>query len=369
MTKVKIIGAGSIGNHLSHAARNLGWHVDLCDIDPAALRRARESIYPGRYGSWDSAIRLFTTDDAPKGGYDYIFVGTPPDSHIELARRALAELPRAILIEKPVCPPDLSGATELVKEAQTAGVALFAGYDHVVGQGARAVAELAVSGGFGELQTIDVEFREHWRGIFAAHPWLDGPADSYLGYWQRGGGASGEHSHALNLWQHFALATGQGRVVEVSAVLDYVDDGTVCYDRLCLLQLRTESGLCGRVVQDVITDPARKWARLQGSGGYVEWHYAYRPGQEAVITGEGDGAPQERIFEKTRSDDFIQELRHLAEVTDSSALDRSPIAVERALDTMLVVAAAHRAARGRTTIQIDYDKGYAPDDLVGGRGD
>ena len=57
--KIKILGAGSIGNHLSHAARRLGWSVDLVDIDPAALDRARDEIYPARYGSWDDAIRLF----------------------------------------------------------------------------------------------------------------------------------------------------------------------------------------------------------------------------------------------------------------------------------------------------------------------
>ncbi len=65
MYKVKILGAGSIGNHLAHAARRLGWRVTLCDLDNAA------------------------------------------------------------------------------------------------------------------------------------HPWLAGPQDSYLGFWRRGGGASGEHSHAI----------------------------------------------------------------------------------------------------------------------------------------------------------------------------
>ena len=67
------------------------------------------------------------------------------------------------------------------------------------------------------VETIDVEFREHWGGIFAAHPWLEGPQDSYLGFWDRGGGASGEHSHAINLWQFFASQLGKGRIIEVSA--------------------------------------------------------------------------------------------------------------------------------------------------------
>jgi pyruvate/2-oxoglutarate dehydrogenase complex dihydrolipoamide dehydrogenase (E3) component len=44
--KVKIFGAGSIGNHLANASRRLDWQVDVVDIDLAALKRMREEIYP-----------------------------------------------------------------------------------------------------------------------------------------------------------------------------------------------------------------------------------------------------------------------------------------------------------------------------------
>jgi predicted dehydrogenase len=261
MLKVKIIGAGSIGNHMSNAARALGWDVTLTDRDPAALERTRSDIYPGRYGHWDEAINLVTSEDAPYGGFDLIIIGTPPDNHVDLALDALAEKPRALLVEKPVCQPDLLRAQELHDSAQAAGVKVFVGYDHVVGAAALAAVRALEARKLGNLTTLDVEFREYWGGIFAAHPWLDGPHDSYLGFWKRGGGASGEHSHALNLWQHFAHAAGAGRVVAVTANLDYVNDGRTDFDRLCLMNLETESGLLGRTVQDVVTQPPRKWAR------------------------------------------------------------------------------------------------------------
>ena len=53
--KIKIIGAGSIGNHLGHAARNLEWDVTIVDIDPLALKEPK-SIYPSRYGEWDKIL-------------------------------------------------------------------------------------------------------------------------------------------------------------------------------------------------------------------------------------------------------------------------------------------------------------------------
>ncbi len=357
MTKVKVLGAGSIGNHLSNAARKLGWQVTIVDVDPAALARTKESLYPERYGAWDDVIELCLANEAPKGGFDYIFVGTPPDNHMTLALEALDEKPRAILVEKPVCPPDLAGAQTLWERSMSENVPVFVGYDHVVGMASRGVAEVIASGLLGAIDTLDVDFREHWGGIFAAHFWLGGPGDSYLGYWRRGGGASGEHSHAANLWQHFAHLAGAGRVVEVNAGMAFVRDDILDYDKICLLTLTTESGLVGRVAQDVVTSPPRKSGRIQGRNGFVEWHCGYQPGCDAIITGEPDSEPELRRFEKTRPDDFVQELRHIEETLASEPAD-SPISLQRGLDTMLVVAAAHRSVREKRAVRIDYTKGY-----------
>ncbi len=350
--KIKILGAGSIGNHLSHASRSLGWDVDLCDLDPAALTRTRESIYPGRYGAWDTQIRLFEADSAPQGGYDMIFIGTPPDSHIPLAMQAVAEKPRAVLVEKPLSPPDMAGLDALAKEAAKQRVAVFVGYDHVVGEAVETVENLLAKQAIGRVETIDVEFREYWGGIFAAHPWLAGPQDSYLGFWKRGGGASGEHSHAVNLWQHIAHAAGAGPVREVDAMLTYVNDGTVDYDSLCSFTLRTQSGLLGRCVQDVVTKPPRKWGRVQGSDGHIEWSIGYQPGQDAVFWQFGDEEPQQHTITKTRPDDFIRELRHI-EAALSSDPGASPISLARGIDTMRVVEAAHRAEAEGRRIMLD----------------
>ncbi len=361
--KVKVLGAGSIGNHLSHAARHLGWSVDLVDIDPAALARARDEIYPARYGKFDSAIGLYTSDQAPKGGYDLILVGTPPDSHMQLALSALEESPRAILIEKPVCTPDLDGADALMAKANAKNCQLFVGYDHVVGAAVERFCALIDEGRAGEVETLDVEFREHWGGIFAAHPWLSGPSDSYLGFWRRGGGAAAEHSHAFNLWQHFAHRLGQGRVSRVTANLDYIEKDGVNYDRLCIANLETEHGLMGRVVQDVVTRPVRKWARLQGKNGALEWVCGLEPGKDAVKYPGPDGEVVE-TFTKTRPDDFILELRHIEAAMKGDAA-ASPLAIERGLDTMMVVAASHRSAAARRSIEIDWDKVYSDRALKG----
>ena len=134
--KVKIHGAGSIGNHLAQASRRMGWSVDICDVDNKALERTKNNIYPSRYGEWDNSIGLYHSKEVPTGGYDFIFIGTPPDSHIDLARLAVKEKAKVILIEKPLCTPDLKGAQELLNEANAANCMVFVGYDHAIGESA-----------------------------------------------------------------------------------------------------------------------------------------------------------------------------------------------------------------------------------------
>jgi len=360
ISEVKVIGAGSIGNHLANASRRMGWDVTICDIDPGALERTRTEIYPSRYGDWDDAITLTTSDKAPKGGFDLIVVGTPPHTHLDLALAAIAEKPKAILVEKPICGPDLHRAEELRQAAADAGVRVFTGYDHVVGEAAEIAGQSAQTPDFGALTTLDVEFREHWGGIFAAHPWLAGPWETYLGFSAKGGGASGEHSHAINLWQHFAHLTGAGRVTRVSARMDWVRDDKVDYDRLCAMVLETEEGLIGRCIQDVVTKPPRKWARMQFAEGAVDWQCGVEPGIDRVTMQAGDAVSVQDVS-KTRPDDFIRELTHINACL--SAGEESSISLDRGLDTMLVVAAAHLSDKTGRAVQIDHAKGCVPEAL------
>ena len=355
MPKVKIFGAGSIGNHLSHACRHLGWQVDLCDLDAAALERTRTEIYPQRYGEWDDEIGLFNVKDAPKEGYDFIFVGTPPDSHIEIALEALEERPKALLVEKPLCRPNLSDTQLFWDRVNETDTMVFVGYDHAIGQAAEfATTKLPE---IGNAQTLDFEFREHWGGIFIAHPWLSGPEDSYLGYWERGGGALGEHSHAIHLWQHFAKTVGAGKIKKVSAQIKYVKEKGTNYDSIGCLTLTTENGLMGRVIQDVITQPTRKWGRIQGSNGALEWHAGHIAGGDQITIIDNQNNAEKISFAKTRPDDFIKELQHIESVTNGN-IALSPISLESGLDTMLIIAAAHKSAMSGQTVTIDYKVGY-----------
>lgn len=363
MVNVKVIGAGSIGNHLTHACRKTGWSVTLCDRDAAALERTRNDIYPGRYGEWDEEIRTADADAVRNETFDLVIVGTPPDTHLPLALEQLkAAPPRLMLVEKPLCPPDLEGAEQLRQDAAAAGCTVLVGYNHTLTENTRRAETWLREVGAGAPLALHAATLEHWGGILRAHPWLKGPADTYLGHTGRGGGAIGEHSHAINIWQHFAHLCGQGRVVEVRAMLDFAEAQGASYDRSAFLQLRTEQGLTGTVAQDVVTDPARKTLSLSLEEGYLEWQVSVDAGHDAVRHRSGDSEFVEERIAKTRPDDFAPEIGHLGALLEDPTI-ASPISLERGLDTMLVIAAALKSDREGRPVTIDYAAGYGPEAL------
>jgi len=359
MYKVKIYGAGSIGNHLCHACRSKGWAVTIVDLDDAALVRTKNEIYPTRYGAWDDEIKLVNANIEDKVKYDIIIIGTPPDTHVQIALNILNRIPpRLILIEKPMLTPDLKGAQELYKLAKETGTNICVGYNHTLTPNTNKVEELLKNNIIGDPITITSMTREHWGGIFSAHPWLNGPEDSYLGYYSKGGGACLEHSHAINMWQHFSNFLNLGKVIKVSALLNIVKKGKAEYDDLCFINVTTETGFKGNIIQDVITSPTQKNLRIQGTEGFIEWHVGYKDGFDAVIYGDSKSR-EEIFFKKTRPDDFKGEIDHLEDILINGIKPNSAISIERGLETMLIIAAVFLSDKEKREVEIIYENGYS----------
>jgi predicted dehydrogenase len=125
--------------------------------------------------------------------------------------------------------------------------------------------------------------------------------------------------------------------------------------------MKTEGGLVGDAIQDVVTNPPEKHVRVQGSNGYLDWYVNRTPGADTVIVGEGDQV-DERVLPKTRADDFKVEVDHLAAVLEGRVTS-SPISLERGLDTMMVIAAAFKSHKEGRRVSIDWAAGYRPEAL------
>lgn len=351
--RVKIIGAGSAGNHLAQAARRMKWSVDVVDRDKDALERMRREIFPQRYGSWDDKIGLFTTGRKPKGNFDIICVATPPDVRISVALSMLRESPKLLLLEKPLAKPFDPKLQSFLREVRRQRrTKVLVGYDHAVSRSVQRVVELLRRRIIGEVLTLDVEFREHWRGIFAAHPWFKGPTESYLGYWRRGGGAASEHSHALHLWFYLAREAHLGKVRRVTSLLSVEREGKAVYDQLAAFTFLILEGKVGRVIQDVLTNPPRKWARLQGREGFIEWLCAVSPLGDVVRYGKNGQSVKEDIFKKRRPDDFYMEMLHIRDIIEGKTiLKESPLSLERGIQVLNIIQSAWRISRRTQSVR------------------
>jgi predicted dehydrogenase len=347
---IKIIGAGSIGNHLANAFRVRNCNVTLCDRDSEALKRSKETIYPARYGAWDDEIQLKLLNQTSKDHFDVVVIGTPPESHIYLALKELVRTkPKILLIEKPLSTNSNIGLEELKKVSIKGKTEVLVGYNHKLVKAIKFAEEILTNEDLGEIKTIRAMTREHWKGIFSAHPWIEGPSDSYLGKISKGGGALQEHSHALNLFLHFVRFLKLGEVREVSAFQKVVKTKNLHYDEISHLSLRTSKGFVGLVEQDVITYPEQKSIRIEGSKGFVEVSIGKEIDTIKYLS--HNKKIKLKYISKKRADDFLPEIDHIiARMTNAE--DKSPLCLGDAIETHKVIQAAFLSATSNKVIRL-----------------
>ncbi len=318
--------------------------VTICDIDRSALERARDAIYPNRYGAWDDAITLATPDELVGEDFDIVIVGTPPATHLKVATVELETTrPGVILIEKPLAHPSSADIEAFLAAAEKSSTRVLVGYNQRLKPNTKHFVQLANTLDLGPLVGLRSNMLESWDGILKAHFWMKSERDSYLAFTDQGGGALLEHSHALNLFLYFADVLGQGGVTDVVADIEWVTHEDGRYDRDSALSLTLESGLVGSVRQDLHTWPASKEAIATFEKGALVWSMGdssdrvehRSPGGELVEAWD---------FPKTRPDDFIGELEHLGSVWENPTSE-SPIGLPEGLAVMDVILAAFESSR------------------------
>ena len=75
---------------------------------------------------------------------------------------------------------------------------IFCGYNHTVNPSLEYLFR-SLNKVKHNVENVFIDWKEGWNGILGAHPWLKNEFDSYLGNYNKGGGALQEHSHGLHL--------------------------------------------------------------------------------------------------------------------------------------------------------------------------
>ena len=314
--KGRIFGAGSIGNHLSYALRELKYEIEVVDIDPSALLRMRDEIYPSRYGKWDDSITLL---DKPSEEFvDIEIIGTPPDTHANILLNRLKEKnSRYWLVEKPFTIPNKFHIKDLENKLTKFRDSIFVGYNH------------SVSPAFKDLiddldkcslpRKISCSWEEHWGGIFKAHPWLDGPQDSYLGFKDRGGGALMEHSHGLHLLVIiFGIFNLEINDINPLVIMDNKNN----YDRkTCLSFEFKNSDLHSFYSTDVISRNVNKSLTIETKEALYSLIFGSDKGTSDTYIKKTKFGEVIKKYKKTRADDFIYEMKLIDELVKNGEPD------------------------------------------------
>jgi predicted dehydrogenase len=348
--RAKVVGAGSIGNHLTHALRTCGVAVTIVDVDQAALDRTKSEIYPERYGSFDDSIRLAHPDEIGDLTFDLCVIGTPPDTHLALATLELQRQHSAILIEKPLASPGSHNLSAFVTACEASSTRVMTAYNQRLKKNTAVFLEKAKNSDLGSLISIAGRMREDWAGILKAHPWLSDATQSYLGHTSRGGGALYEHSHAIDFALFIAHELGQGRPHEVKARLDKVEHDSGSYDTEANLSIKMSSGLIVEVDQDLHTWPADKSLDAQFENGSLRWEM--HSDRDSVIVTVGNEIETIDI-PKTRPDDFLPEIRHVVGLLQSSTLSTSPLDVSEVSYTSWTLEAALASSESGDWVTLD----------------
>ena len=316
--RVGIVGAGMIGGCHSRA------YAALAGVEVAGICDARR----------DKAEALAVTTGAAAVpdldalldlGVDVVSVCTPPDSHVDVALRAL-DAGCSVLCEKPVA-RDLDDARRLVDAARDAeGAGLLVGIAHVsrYEPDHAAARRLVADGLIGRVAMMSHSL----TGAFPA--WSEG---GWLGDPARSGGPLLDV--AVHSFDYFAWVSGAS-AVRVHAV---AADTAAGPDTYALATVRYDSGAMGQVQVSWGNPPARGFrlaCELVGTEGRLSWDYG------STYTGElhlSDGTSES--FHPLGERGYAAEL---AAFTDAvRAGGPSPVPVDAGYQALRTALAAGRS--------------------------
>tara|TARA_S200000501_G_scaffold376578_1_gene431953 strand:- start:13911 stop:14945 length:1035 start_codon:yes stop_codon:yes gene_type:complete len=334
MKKVLIFGSGSIGNHMAFACRKIGMDVFITDISSKALNRMKNKIYPMRYKKWDKKIKIINYKEVFNFDtvYDLIIIGSPPETHLKLYFDCKNKLKfKKILIEKPIS----NFSNKLLKKFNNSmkNKMIFCGYNHSISLSFNYFKNHVLKY-FKVYKTLEINWKEGWDGILGAHFWLKNEFDTYLGNIKRGGGALQEHSHGLHLMLVILkiLKVDYKKLNFKSNVL-FKKKRNIKYDMYSNISAVSKNSLIN-YESDLKTFPAQKNITIINDNYKAQWKCNYQSGKDCVNLFHKNKLKFTKIFKKTRSSEFENELKEILSVKNMRQHGKSLLNPLYAVDTI-----------------------------------
>ena len=101
-------------------------------------------------------------EDSPKDNYDIIIIGTPPQTHIDIAIDTIKyDNPKLLMIEKPLSTPDLNRCDEFYSIKENSKTIVTVGYNHLLGPNTIEAEKLLSEKIVGDILHIESTFNEY----------------------------------------------------------------------------------------------------------------------------------------------------------------------------------------------------------------
>jgi len=256
--RILLIGCGSIGSrHLSILRELRAGEIIVCDLNEGKLAELMKRF----------CIEKGYTDyrEALKNRVDAVFICTPPDSHLLIARHVL-EKGFPMFIEKPLsC--SLEGVEEFVKEVEEQNIIVAVGYMMRFHPAILKMKEILEKNIIGRVYSVSFyggQYLPDW------HPGSDYRKE-YSAQRKLGGGIILDATHELDysIWLF-------GKPEKVFCHYEKISNLEIDTEDIFSLIAKTETGVIVEVHGDYLQRSYQRRCQVLGEKGSILWDYNMR---------------------------------------------------------------------------------------------
>ena len=305
--KFLIIGCGSIGQRHLKNLKNMGFSdIEVFDSDRKMMNEISKKF------------KIKYLDSLNIKDVDCTLICTPPNSHIELAKKSL-ESNSHVFIEKPLS-NSLIGIKNLQKLANKKKLNVFVGYSFRFDEGLKIVEKLLAKNAIGKIFSYDAYEGWHlsnWR------PWQKFQ-NSYTTKRTLGGGMILDGSHELNYLQWFG-----GNINHVYCMYSKVPKISKEVEGIVEILLKFNSKAIGRIHLDFINPKYNRHCEILGDKGRITWSFENKTIEIQKI---GNKKIKKIKYGKDTNQMYIDELKHVVKCIKGEKSKK--ISLEEAIKTL-----------------------------------
>ncbi len=309
--KILIFGSGSIGTHHANAAISLNCEVFITDKKKSQLKNMRENIYPGRYGKWNNKIQCISYNNIfkLKHNFDIIIIGVPPSNHLDLIKLCQKRLKfKKILVEKPLCVFNQNYNFLKKKDLKNK---VFCGFNHSISKSfSHFIKNLSKNliKNNSKIE-INIDWKESFKLVLKAHPWIASLDKSYLSNYKIGGGVSHEYSHAIHFLIILKEILFKSKNLLFKKKIHFKKVGKFEYDKSVILTYYNEKKKLTLILNSINNPPLKRITVKVNNKNTHKWERKLEKNEEIFNT----KYPNNKKFNFfiNRKKDFKEEIKLL----------------------------------------------------------